>query len=180
MQLNNKIKALIFGLICTPVISQAANVTINGGEVKFRGQVVAAPCSVKADDINKTVEMGQVRTNNFPTKGTWYDPVAFQIHLEDCDTTVLNTVAVRFDGISDANDPQVFQSGEGAGAAQGIGLGIFDYTGRLLLPNTQPKNYFPLTDGETVLHFSAKYRSTLNHVQSGDASSTVWFKMIYQ
>lgn len=180
MLFNYKSNAFLIGLLLTSCFCHAENVTINGGEVKFHGLVVAAPCSVKADDINKTVEMGQVRTNNFPTKGAWYDPVAFQIHLEDCDTTVLTTVAVRFDGISDANDPQVFQTGYGAGAAQGIGLGIFDYTGRLLVPNTQPKNYFPLTDGETVLHFTAKYRSTLNHVQSGDASGTVWFKMIYQ
>ena len=35
-------------------------------------------------------------------------------------------------------------------------------------------------EGKTVLHFSAKYRSTLNYVQPGDASSTVQFKMIYQ
>ena len=177
---KNKIKTALTGLIFTPLLGHSANVTINGGEVNFRGSVVAAPCSVKADDINKTVKMGQVRTNSFPTKGTWFDPVAFQIHLEDCDTTVLKNVAVRFDGISDANDPQVFQTGYGAAASQGMGLGIFDYTGRLLIPNTQPKNYFPLNDGETVLHFTAKYRSTLNHVISGDASATVWFKMLYQ
>ncbi|MFL4368458.1 fimbrial protein [Enterobacter asburiae] len=180
MLLNNIIKALFLGLIFSPGVGHAENVTINGGNIKFHGQVVAAPCSVKSDDINKMLEMGQVRTNNFPTKGTWYDPVAFQIHLEDCDTTVRSTVALRFDGISDANDPQVFEAGHGAGAAQGIGLGIFDYTGRLLVPNTQPKNFFPLIDGENVLHFTAKYRSTLEHVKSGDASGTVWFKMIYQ
>jgi len=179
MLLKKLITIVVTVFIVSPV-SFAANVTINGGEVKFRGQAVAAPCSVTSDDLTKTVEMGQVRTNNFPTKGAWYDPVAFQIHLEDCDTTVLKTVAVRFDGISDANDPQVFHSGYGAGASQGVGLGIFDYTGQLIVPNTHPKNYFPLTEGDTVLHFSAKYRSTLNHVISGDASSTVWFKMIYQ
>ncbi|MCU6306347.1 fimbrial protein [Enterobacter quasiroggenkampii] len=180
MKLKKITAALLFSFIFAPCMSYATSATINGGEVKFRGQVVAAPCSVKADDINKTVEMGQVRTNNFPTKGTWYDPVAFQIHLEDCDTTVLTTVAVRFDGISDTNDPQVFQTGNGAGAAQGLGLGIFDYTGTLLVPNTRPKNFFPLSDGENVLHFTAKYRSTLSQVHSGDASGTVWFMMIYQ
>ncbi|WP_343647452.1 fimbrial protein [Enterobacter sp.] len=179
--LSKKTLSIFFtGIICNPLISFAANLTINGGEVNFRGQVVAAPCSVTTDDITKTVNMGQVRTNNFPTKGTWYDPVAFQLHLEDCDTTVLKTVAVRFDGISDANDPQVFQTGNGAGSSSGIGLGIFDYSGQLLIPNTQPKNFLPLVDGETVLHYTAKYRSTLNHVISGDASTTVWFKMIYQ
>lgn len=173
-------RTLLTGLIFSSFISYAANATINGGEVHFRGQIVAAPCSVTSGDITKTVDMGQVRTNNFPTKGTWYDPVAFQLHLEDCDTTVLKTVAVRFDGISDVNDPQVFQTGNGAGSSLGLGLGIFDYSGQLLIPNTQPKNFISLVDGETVLHYTAKYRSTLNYVISGDASTTVWFKMIYQ
>lgn len=179
--MRNKNRVLLIGaLFILPFTVSAEDGTTDGGTIAFKGMVVAAPCSVKADDITKTVKMGQVRSDNFPSKGAWNDPVAFQLHLEDCDTSVLTTVAVRFEGISDPNDPQVFQTGFGAGAARGIGLGIFDYTGRLLIPNTQPKNFIPLTEGQTVLHFSAKYRSTLNDVQSGDASSTVQFKMIYQ
>ena len=173
-------RVLLIGVLILPFVAFAKSGTTDGGSLAFKGLVVAAPCSVKADDITKTVEMGQVRSNSFPSKGTWDDAVAFQLHLEDCDISVLTTVAVRFEGISDPNDPQVFQTGYGVGAARGVGLGIFDYTGRLLIPNTQPKNFFPLTEGKTVLHFSAKYRSTLNYVQPGDASSTVQFKMIYQ
>ena len=118
-------RVLLIGVLILPFVAFAKSGTTDGGSLAFKGLVVAAPCSVKADDITKTVEMGQVRSNSFPSKGTWDDAVAFQLHLEDCD-------------------------------------------------------FFPLTEGKTLLHFSAKYRSTLNYVQPGDASSTVQFKMIYQ
>lgn len=180
MLFNKYFKISLIGSLFMPMIAVASNVTINGGELSFHGSAVAAPCSVHTGDVDKTVDMGQVRTNNFASKGDWYNPVAFDIHLEDCSTQILDTVAVEFNGISDANDPQVFQSGSGAGASQGVGLGIFDYTGRQLIPNSQPKNFMPLIDGENVLHFTAKYRATLNHVKSGDASASIWFKMIYQ
>ena len=53
MLFNYKSNAFLIGLLLTSCFCHAENVTINGGEVKFHGLVVAAPCSVKADDINK-------------------------------------------------------------------------------------------------------------------------------
>ncbi|WP_368749894.1 fimbrial protein [Klebsiella aerogenes] len=155
-------------------------VTIYGGDVHFYGQVVSAACAVSADSVDQTVQMGQVRSNDFKDLGDWEDPVHFQIKLEDCDTNVSQTAGVLFTGQSDGKDPQVFKAGYGAGAAQGVGIGIFDESGNLLVPDTAPPWYAPLQDGENILHFMARYRSTSRRVQAGDAGTQVWFNVVYQ
>lgn len=174
---------LSLGFILSISPLQAGNnhyVNIYGGDVHFYGQVVNAACSVSADSREQTVQMGQVRSNEFKFLGDWEDPVPFQIKLEDCDATVSQSVGVLFTGESDGKDPQVFKAGEGAGAAQGVGIGIFDAEGYLLIPDTTPVWYAPLQDGETVLSYIARYRATSTTVKPGDAGTEVWFNVVYQ
>lgn len=155
-------------------------VNIHGGDVHFYGQVVNAACSVTADTANQVVQMSQVRSSDFKTLGSWVDPVPFQIKLEDCNTNISNTVGVFFTGQSDGKDPQVFQTGSGASASKGVGLGIFDAKGNLLVPGTTPPWFAPLQEGNTTLSYMAKYRSTDRMVKAGDASTQVWFNVVYQ
>lgn len=150
------------------------------GSVHFQGQVVNTACSVIAGSQEQVVHMGQVRSSQFTAAGDWVAPTAFQITLEDCDTSVSRHAGVLFGGESDAKDPQVFRAGYGAGAAQGIGVGIFDAAGHLLVPDTAPPWYAPLQNGENVLSFIAKYRATEQHVQAGTADAQVWFTVVYQ
>jgi len=155
-------------------------VTIHGGDVHFAGQVVDAACSVSADSRDQTVEMGQIRNTEFTSLGDWEDPVPFQIKLEDCATTVSHSVGVLFTGVSDDKDPQVFNVGWGAGAARGVGIGIFDAAGNLLTPDTAPVWYAPLQDGENILSYTARYRATDRVVHAGSADTQVWFNVVYQ
>lgn len=173
--------ALLLVISLLPFTSRAnRDVTIHGGDVHFRGQVVNAACAVSADSQNMTVQMGQVRSSMFNGPGDWSQGVDFQIYLEDCSTTVSQSAGVLFTGTSDGKDPQVFKAGYGASAAQGVGIGIFDATGELVLPNTRPPWLAPLQDGETILNYNAKYRATDRRILSGDASAEVWFSVIYQ
>lgn len=155
-------------------------VNIHGGDVHFYGQVVNAACSVTADTANQVVQMGQVRSSDFKNLGSWVDPVPFQIKLEDCNTNISKTVGVFFNGQSDSKDPQVFQTGSGASASKGVGLGIFDANGNLLVPGTAPPWFSALQEGNTTLSYMAKYRSTDRMVKAGDASTQVWFNVVYQ
>lgn len=166
-----------------PLMSVAGNrhyVDIHGGDVHFYGQVVNAACSVTADTANQIVQMGQVRSSDFKNLGDWIDPVSFQIKLEDCNTNVSQTAGVIFNGQTDGKDPQVFQTGAGASASKGVGLGIFDADGNLLVPDTAPPWFAPLQEGNTTLSYMAKYRSTDRMVKAGDASTQVWFNVVYQ
>ncbi|MDY1038707.1 fimbrial protein [Lelliottia sp. CFBP8978] len=164
----------------SPVQAKKPFVNVYGGDVHFYGQVVHAACSVSADSRNQIVQMGQVRSNEFQNSGEWEDPVSFQIKLEDCSAMVSQSAGVIFTGQSDGKDPQVFRAGDGAGAAQGIGIGIFDAAGHLLVPDSQPLWFAPLQDGESVLSYIAKYRATSTVVKAGDAGAQVWFNVVYQ
>lgn len=169
-------------MLIAPAAALAGNhpyVNIHGGDVHFYGRVVSAACSVNADSRDQSVQMGQVRSNQFRALGDWEDPQPFHITLEDCSTAISQTVGVLFSGESDGKDPQVFRAGYGAGAAHGVGIGIFDAAGNLLAPDTAPPWFAPLQEGDTVLNFTARYRATDRIVQAGQASSQVWFNVIY-
>ncbi|WP_024554142.1 fimbrial protein [Franconibacter helveticus 513] len=150
------------------------------GDVRFFGEVVNAACAVAVDSQDQTVLMGQVRSNSFTDLGEWTDPHPFRIKLEDCSTNVSQNVGVMFSGETDGKDLLVFRTGNGAGAAEGIGIGITDATGQLIIPNTAPARYAPIQEGETVLHYTARYRSTSRTVKAGNASAQVWFNLFYQ
>ena len=154
--------------------------SMNSGDVHFRGQVVNAACVVSAGSQYQTVLMRQVRSAQFQGVGDWSPAVDFQIRLEDCETTVSQQAGVMFTGTTDGKDPQIFQVGNGASAAQGVGIGIFDAAGNLVIPNTSPSWLTPLQDGKTILNYSAKYRATDQQVFAGNANAEVWFNVVYQ
>jgi fimbrial protein len=61
-----------------------------------------------------------------------------------------------------------------------MGIGIFDSNGNLVIPNSAPLSQYLILDGESVLYFTAKYRSVSEKVVAGDASAAVNFSVIYQ
>lgn len=177
--ISRKIACLLAALLPATGLCSSL-VTVHGGDVSFNGGVVSAACSVRSDSQNQVVQMGQVRSNQFSELGAWADPTPFRIYLEDCDTNISQTAGVLFTGISDGKDPTVFKTGFGANASHGIGLGIFDAKGILVVPNSKPLWSIPLNDGETIINYTAKYRATDRKVTSGDASTQVWFSILYQ
>lgn len=150
------------------------------GNMHFLGEVVNAPCVIDLRSQHQVVVMGQVRDAELSSPGEWAGNTAFQIRLEDCDTSVRDTASAAFSGTPDSNDPQVFQTGDGPYPAKEVGLGIFDAKGNLLIPNSAPLSFEALNDGTTILHYSAKYRATGTQVTPGDASAAVNFSVLYQ
>lgn len=180
--MNKAIIPLLTGLAIPGFfIPQAEAETVqSAGIMQFQGQVVNAPCTVDLRSQHQVVVMGQVRDADLRSPGGWAGNTPFQIRLEDCDTSVRNTVSTAFSGTPDSDDPQVFQTGAGRYPAQNVGLGIFDAKGNLLVPDSAPLSFSALNDGTTILNFSAKYRATGVEVIPGDASATVNFSVLYQ
>lgn len=58
----------IFSLLTTG-FTYAANITVNGGAVHFKGEVVNAACSVDAGSVDQTVQLGQVKTTTLNEAG---------------------------------------------------------------------------------------------------------------
>lgn len=156
------------------------DVMLPGGAMRFQGVIVAEACRAEAGDQQMTVIMGRISSNRLHAVGEDTDPVAFDIHLQGCSTTVSRHVAVTFKGVADVKNPDVLSVGEGPGRATGVGLAIFDNQNQLIPLNAPPRAWSQLYTGPTTLHFVAKYRATALQVTGGDASAQAWFSLTYQ
>lgn len=157
-------------ILLFPVCALAGNkwnVTLPGGNLRFQGVIIAESCRVEAGDRQMTVQMGQISSNRFHAPGEDTDPVPFDIHLQDCSTSVSQRVGVAFHGVADGKNPDVLSVGEGPGIATGIGIALFDKDGSLVPLNSPPLSWTRLYSGPTTLHFIAKYRSTGRQVTGG-------------
>ncbi|OQR46656.1 fimbrial protein [Klebsiella aerogenes] len=157
----------------------AHTVTLPGGMVHMTGSVNGGACTVSTDSEDKKVFMGQVRSNRFDDVGSWADPVSFTLDLVNCDTAISQHVGMLFTGVTDGKDPLVFQAGEGNGAAKGVGIGLFDSSGNLIVPNSKNNNLTQLNNGTVSVPLTAKYRSTDRIVSGGDASAVIYFSLFY-
>ncbi|EKS6740457.1 fimbrial protein [Enterobacter ludwigii] len=156
------------------------NVTVAGGNMRFQGVIIAESCRIDASDQQMIVNMGQIRSNRFHSAGDDANPVPFDIHLQDCSTSVSQHVGVSFRGVADGKNPDVVSVGEGPGIATGVGIALFDNEDQLIPLNSPPGTWRRLYTGPTTLHFVAKYRATGNQVTGGAANAQVWFSLTYQ
>ncbi|WP_409231233.1 fimbrial protein [Serratia bockelmannii] len=156
------------------------HVVIDGGIAHFRGVLTAEACTVSTDSRSQTVNMGQLRSNQFSGVGSLTSPVGFSIRLTECSTAVSDQVGVTFFGVTDGKDPQVLKAGEGVNAATGVGLALFDEQGQIIVPNMQPRVWSRLHEGDNSLRFHARYRATSRQVTGGNADAFTWFALTYQ
>ncbi|MGG8041408.1 fimbrial protein [Klebsiella aerogenes] len=169
---------LLLPLLCS-VGAIAHTVTLPGGIVHMTGSVTGGACTVSTDSEDKKVFMGQVRSNLFEDVGSWADPVYFTLDLVNCDTAISQHVGMLFTGVTDGKDPLVFHAGEGSGAAKGVGIGLFDSSGDLIIPNSKARHLTLLHNGTVSVPLTAKYRATDRIVSGGDASAEIYFSLYY-
>ncbi|CAI2526492.1 Type-1A pilin [Serratia ficaria] len=160
-------------------------VTAPGGTVHFTGEIVNAACAVSADSDGQTVKLGQYRTAKFKAVGDKTGLVPFTIKLQDCDTTVSTSAAVSFSGNVAKEDPTVLATsnigGGASGAASGVGIEVADQQGKVLAPNSGTfSTAQTLNDGNNVLNFTARYKSTSATVSPGKADADATFTMKYE
>ena len=72
-----------------------APVSVNGGTVHFKGELVNAACSVNTDSSEQTVNLGQYRTAKFTKVGDTTSNIPFTIELNDCDPAVAKPLLSR-------------------------------------------------------------------------------------
>lgn len=155
------------------------HVVVPGGVIHLQGEVAAGACAVSPDSQNKMVVMGTVRSNQFNGVGSWADPVPFRLQLVDCNTALSQQVGMMFSGVTDGKDPLVFSVGRGPGVAEGVGIGLFDAEGQLIVPNTEPRSFTLLNAGTVEIPLTAKYRATGHDIVPGEASTVVYFSLFY-
>ncbi|WP_312073033.1 fimbrial protein [Atlantibacter sp.] len=172
---------MIFAIcLVNPIANAKSKTALSEGTVHFIGSVVNAACTIDAKSLHQNVLMDEVKTSIFTSPGAWGNAKTFWIKLENCTPATSQFASVMFSGQADEKDPQVFHVGFGADAAKGVGLGIFDDKNNLLIPNVSPVPSTVLEQGETILFFTAKYRSVAPEVVAGNASASINFSVMYQ
>lgn len=177
-------KVLFLMWLVTEIPVSAAQVTvINGGKLHMQGALVNSACSVASESQNMTVQMGQYRNTDFKDIGN-YAPVSipFVIRLNDCQTDVSHNVGITFQGMTPVEDPQVFLATthmSGHDYSTGIGLALFDGAQQLIIPNSLPVFFLPLSTQEITFHFTARYRAVSERLTPGNIKTDVWFVLVY-
>lgn len=161
----------------------ATPVTVNGGTVHFKGELVNAACSVNTDSSEQTVNLGQYRTAKFTKVGDTTSNIPFTIELNDCDPQVAKTAAVAFTGQIDATDKTLLAvtSGNNDNSAKGVGIEILDSKSTTLTPDGSTFSAAQnLIEGTNTLNFTARYKSTAATTEPGQANADATFVMKYE
>lgn len=172
---------LVLASIAAAVSMNASAATVNGGTVRFQGEVVDAACSVVSDSVDQTVILDQVKSSIFTQAAQEAGQrKPFQITLADCEVgTTPGDVTLTFNGTTEA-DPTIMTNTAGAGSAVGVGLRMFDHVGQMVELNTGISTTgMPLVDGTMVLPFSVDYVSTLASVTPGPVAAVATFQVTY-
>ncbi|MBC4010972.1 type 1 fimbrial protein [Morganella morganii] len=176
-------KKIVLALAVSSVVAmtaQAANQ--GGGKVNFHGEVIDAACSIDANSLKQTVELGSVAKVQL-AKGGKSTPVDFTIQLHNCDTTSAGTTTVSFNGVkgdaAEGLDKAFSVSGPATGA---LGVVVTDAGGNVIEPNTS-SSAFALNDGDNTLNFKAYMQGASGAskaVAPGEFTATADFVMAYQ
>lgn len=163
------------------VSSNAFAAPAGDGTVKFTGEIVDSPCVLSVDSQNQEVKLGQVNKSVFKAKGAKSPAKPFEIKLEECDNSTLKKVKVGFSGVGDADDATLVSVSTEAGAAQGVGIGIYDGSNKLVALNSGVATN-DLKKGQSVLYFTANYVSSkdLAGVTTGYGNAEVDFNLSYE
>lgn len=77
---------LASSLLCANVMADDQG----SGKITFSGEVIDAPCTIAADDVDKTVDLGEITLAEITSAGK-STPVPVEIHLTDCSLTNYTT-----------------------------------------------------------------------------------------
>lgn len=173
----------LLALLLAAFSAGAQRVVVDGGRVQLRGELVNSACVVSPESQDLRVEMGQYRSNSFGDVGSYSTvTVPFALKLVECRRDIASQVGIAFQGLSPAEDPQVFvatSKATGMPGNTGLGLALFDNQQQLIIPNATPDRYLPIISEEMTFHFSARYRVISLPLVPGNLLTDVWFTLVY-
>jgi len=120
--------------------------------LSLKGNLVEEACTIRPGDEAITLELWDVTSKhlyiNTRTQGK-----GFKLHLEDCDTTIGNTVTIMFGGRENSALPGLFALDGGSGAS-GIGVGL-ETPSNKPLPLNAVSDEQVLSNGSNVIELKA-------------------------
>ena len=120
--------------------------------LSFKGNLVQEACTLRPGDEAVTLELWDVTSKHLYIN-TRSQGKGFKLHLEDCDTTIGNTVTITFGGRENMALPGLFALDGGSGAS-GIGVGLETPSNKPLPLNTVSDEQV-LSNGNNVIELKA-------------------------
>ncbi|MDY7535216.1 type 1 fimbrial protein [Pseudomonas sp. Bout1] len=147
--------ALLLAVGLNPWVQAADN-------LRFKGNLVEQACTIRPGDEAITLELWDTTSKhlyiNTRTVG-----MGFKLHLEDCDTTIGETVTILFGGAQNPQLPGLFALDSGSGAS-GIGLGLETLSNKPL-PVNKVSDEQVLTTGSNVIELKAYVQGEPNAIR---------------
>ena len=172
-------RPILLVLLLMPFMIDAQ--TLAADNVRFRGNLVAVPCTLRPGDDAITLDMNEISTQylyaNIRTEGN-----LFNIHLEGCDTSIADSVTTTFSGTPNVALPGLLAL-DGSSVAEGIALGL-ETPANVSLPLNTPSEEHTLIDGNNIIAFKAYVRGepqaiTDKSIRAGIFTAVSTFKLDY-
>ncbi|WP_095185481.1 fimbrial protein [Pseudomonas sp. Irchel 3H9] len=144
---------LVLGL--TPLGYAADNLS-------FKGNLVEEACTLRPGDEAVTLELWDL-TSKYLYLNTRSVGKRFRLHLEDCDTTIGDSVTITFGGTENTALPGLLALDGGSGAS-GIGVGMETLSDKPLPLNAVSDRQL-LSDGSNVIELKAYVQGEPNAIR---------------
>lgn len=157
-------KTALFTLLSAALTSASAFADVDGGsgKITFTGDVIAAPCAIKAEDVDKQVNLGEVPASYINAQGH-SEAVDASIHLVDCDLpntdngegSPITKVDVTFNSTAVTTEGQSLLANTMTGGATGVGVRLLDSEGQNITLGAAKQITLVQTSSEQTLPFKA-------------------------
>lgn len=130
--------------------------------LRFKGNLVEQACTIRPGDEAITLELWDLTSKhlyiNTRSRGK-----AFRLHLDDCNTTIGNTVTIMFGGRENMALPGLLALDGGSGAS-GIGIGLETLSDKPL-PLNAVSDEQVLSNGNNVIELKAYVQGEPNAIR---------------
>lgn len=157
-------KKAFLAIVVAALTSTSAFADVDGGsgKITFTGDVISAPCAIKAEDVDKQVDLGEVPANYINSRGH-SDAVDSSIHLVDCDLPnsdngsgdSITKVDVTFTSSAVTTEGADLLSNTMADGATGVGVRLLDGDGQNITLGTAKEVTLVEASSEQTLPFQA-------------------------
>ncbi|AKG68330.1 fimbrial protein [Serratia fonticola] len=142
MRFSALLISLTIGLGSLSNVSQAVD------NVRFRGALVADPCTLRVTDENINIDFGSI-VEKYLYLNTRTLGVPLVLHLDDCDLSLGNMVKLTFSGTENSRLNGLLAI-SGASQTSGIGIGIETQQGNKVAINTGSYNQGLISGNNTI------------------------------
>ncbi|HBE9078277.1 MULTISPECIES: fimbrial protein [Serratia] len=142
MRFSALLISLAVGLGGLSSVSQAVD------NVRFRGALVADPCTLRVTDENINIDFGSI-VEKYLYINTRTLGVPLVLHLDDCDLSLGNMVKLTFSGTENSRLNGLLAI-SGASQTSGIGIGIETQQGNKVAINTGSYNQGLISGNNTI------------------------------